>query len=131
METNIQLRAHHLYALSLYYNENSGLFGFVKNLPLMKQLYDLGEAFTNIGIYGFKHYYNDQKIFRKIMKNKANVKITDTLDDICLICGLKNERCNKNDGDRLYAEANGLEIGKTYPSKEIIKIIKTIHGDKK
>ena len=127
METNIQLRAHHLYAFNLYYNENKGIFGFVKNLPLMKQLYDLGEAFTNIGTYGVKHYYNDQKIFRKIMKNKVNVKITDTLDDICSVCGLKEQlKCKENggEGDRLYAQANGLEIGKTYPSKEIVEIIK-------
>ena len=93
----------------------------------MKQLYDLGEAVTNIGTYGFKHYYNNQKIFRKIMKNKANVKITDTLDDICSVCGLKEQlKCkdNSGEGDRLYAQTKGLEIGKTYSSKEIVDTIK-------
>lgn len=127
MKTNVQLRAHHLYAFSLYSNENSGLLGFVKNLPLMKQFYDLGEAFTNIGTYGFKHYYGEQKIFRKIMKNKVNVKITDTLDDICSTCGLKEKlKCDEGngEGDRLYANACGLEIGKMYSSKEIVDLMK-------
>ncbi len=73
---------------------------------------------------GFRE--NESSIFEKILGQKVEVLLTDEMDDVCRRCMMKENSCYSF-GTALYdqnvAKKLGLEIGRAYSSKEIIKVL--------
>lgn len=120
---HIKLRAHHLYFLARCYYDNR-FVEFLNRIPLLSEFNDFVEAI--FGIYGFRHVYRRQKIYRRIMKNPSlNVEIIDTLDDICLpFCKLRNKECDSGESGAYLAKGWNIEIGRVYTSGEIADFVK-------
>jgi hypothetical protein len=68
-------------------------------------------------------------LIRKMRSGEIRkVRITDRPDTVCEVCPRYSEACEPregNDYDRIAAEEFGLELGKTYPAKEVLEILES------
>ena len=90
---------------------------------------------TAIKDHNERHANNVIAILSKIAESKVKIKITDTLDDICQSCNMKNRKICKEfiphdisavADDRGTAHYYGLKINKIYIVAHILRQLKKV-----
>lgn len=79
--------------------------------------------------YGVKHAEDVLKGLEKILRPNTRIKITDNLDDVCSTCRIKKVDCNsrkKAERDTRIAEYAGLEVGRVYSVRQILRKLKKL-----
>lgn len=115
-EKVIKLRGHHLFNIG---------FVIINKRSLEEEIKELESA-------GFSKEFavNLYNICKEITENEdLQIRIVDTIDDICSYCNKKNLDCTYHhssgceDEDHWISRISGLNLSKIYSAKQIIKAI--------
>lgn len=86
---------------------------------------EMAEGLRNCD-YSSEYIKNERSTIWKILTERdCMVEIVPSLDDLCRVCQPKRLRCFQNDpaGVMGYMESLGLQIGKQYSARDIVRKI--------
>ncbi len=115
----VEIRAHHLFALGNFMLRGSSVGASIA-------AFGPNAETNNFNGYGRAFVVNEVQTWLYLMRNqRTRVKITDRFDVLCHECGYL-ERCS--DGAEPWADEDaanvlGVEIGKEYTVKEIMRLV--------